>query len=162
MEVARVTVRGRDATVRKAGVDGRRCAVRAMTAVGVQTGANYEVITADGERRYIGWPQERLERCLPWGDCFYYPDTVGVHFYVNGEGEAGKVWALYRRGYVRVNDIARMWNIPGDRVMQIVQRDDFPPPAQVVGTKNLWSIEDLGAWWCRDGRHVPGSCEVQP
>lgn len=166
--------------MKEAGVNGRRCRIRAAKTVDVQTGARYEIttddqtvtlpwpsrsascpmqtgasyelITADGDMRTISWPRERLERCLPWGDCFYYPDTVGVHFYVRGEGESGKISALSQRGYVRIVAIARKWNIPSARVGQ---RDDFPVPAKSVGTRNLWSLEDLAAWWTRDGRHAP-------
>ena len=47
-----------------------------------------------------------------------------------------------------------MWNLPRVRVKQIVTRGDFPAPAKVVGAKNLWLLEDLEAWWFRDGRHA--------
>ena len=58
-------------------------------------------------------------------------------------------------GYLRVSEISRMWSLDTHRVRQIAKRDDFPAPAKVVATRNLWLLEDLEAWWFRDGRHAP-------
>jgi hypothetical protein len=62
-KIARVTVRGRDATVRPAEANARRCAIRAVTKVDVpQVGLRYEV-TVDGETEatYIRWLREYWE-----------------------------------------------------------------------------------------------------
>ena len=58
--LADATLRGRDATARKIGVNGRRCVVTAGMNVEVQTGASYQ-ITADGETSTLDWP---LTCCL--------------------------------------------------------------------------------------------------
>lgn len=153
--LADTTLRGRDATAKKVGVNGRRCVVTAGMNVDVQAGASYE-ITADGETRTLDWPLVRAEdadNC--WGGCYYYPRTAIVRFLARGAPEPADIEALLEQGYRRVSEISRMWNLPRARVKQIVKRDDFPAPAKVVGSKNLWLLEALEAWWSRDGRHAP-------
>ena len=61
-KIARVTVRGRDATLRLVGPKPRRCVVRAETRVSVpQVGLEYE-LTVDGETTKLArWPGAYLE-----------------------------------------------------------------------------------------------------
>ena len=151
-EVARMTVRGRDATAKKVGVNGRHCVVTAVEKVEVQKGADYE-ITADGETFGIQWPVETADDC-----CSAYYDTATLNLLARGITRAAKgseILAHVRQGYLRVSEISRMWNLDTHRVRQFVRRDDFPAPAKVVATRNLWLLEDLEAWWFRDGRHTP-------
>jgi hypothetical protein len=61
-KITRVTVRGRDATLRLVGPNERRCAVRARTMVSVpQVGLRYE-LTVDGETTTsTRWPGDYVE-----------------------------------------------------------------------------------------------------
>ena len=158
-EVAHVPVRGRDVTVKDAGVNGRRCRIRALKTVDVQTGASYEIST-DDQIVTLPWPT-RPASCLG-DDSSYYPDKAGVRLFVRvppGRRDQDDIRSLAEQGYKPIVAIARMWNIPTDRVKQIVRRDDFPAPKKVrVGGENakrMWLLEDLEAWWFRDGRHAP-------
>lgn len=95
MEVARMTVRGRDTTAKKVGVNGRRCIVMAVKMVEAQKGADYE-ITADGEVISIRW-QRMIDKCISrggprpgnpsgWGreDCIDFYDDVTIGFPARG------------------------------------------------------------------------------
>jgi hypothetical protein len=151
MEVARMTVHGRDATAKKVGVDGRRCVVTAVKDVEVYKGGDYE-ITADGETIGVHWPVKTGEDC-----CTTY-DIYAVDLLARGvteTAETAEIDALVGHGYLRVSEISRMWSLDTHRVRQIVKRDDFPAPAKVVATRNLLLLEDLEAWWLRGGRHAP-------
>jgi hypothetical protein len=145
-EVAHVPVRGRDVTVKEAEVDRRRCRIRAVKTVDVQTGASYE-ITTDDQSVTRSWPI-RSSRCLGGGSS-YYSEMAGVRLFVR----------VPAQGYRPIAAIARMWNIPRDRVKQIVRRDDFPAPRKVryggENAKRAWLLVDLEAWWFRDGHHAP-------
>jgi len=150
-EVAHVTVGGRDATL-KVG-NGRRCRIRAEKTVDVQTGASYE-ITAGDETVTLHWPTDE--------ERDYYLNEADVGLFVRvppGHRERENVLTLAEQGYRPISFIARMWNIPTDRAKQIVKRDDFPLPKKFrIGggqPKRLWLLEDLEAWWFRDGRHAP-------
>jgi hypothetical protein len=158
-EVGHVTVRGRDVVMRKAGVNGRRCRIEAVKEVDVQTGASYE-ITADDETVSTGFPTD--EASCVGDDSSYYLNEAGVRLFVRvprSRLRAREHLALAEQEYRSIVAIARMWNIPKDRVKQIVKRDDFPAPMDIgIGRTyltRLWLLEDLEAWWFRDGRHAP-------
>ena len=158
-EVAHVPVRGRDVTVKDAGVNGRRCRIRAVKTVDVQTGASYEIAT-DYQTVTRHW-RIRSSRCLGGGSS-YYPEKAGVRLFVRvpaGRRDRDDFRSLAEQGYKPIVAIARMWNIPTDRVKQIVRRDDFPASRKVrVGGENakrMWLLEDLESWWFRGGRHTP-------
>ena len=147
MEVARMTLRGRDATAKKVG---RRCAIRAVRKVEVHKDGDYE-ITADGETIGVHWPPETDDCCLT-----YYIYTVDLLARgVTESAETAEIDALVGQGYLPVSEVADMWSISWQRIRQIAKRDDFPAPAKVVATRNLWLLEDLEAWWFRGGRHAP-------
>lgn len=146
-EVARMTVLGRDATAKKVGVDGRRCAFKAVMNVPGRRGEGYE-ITADGETKITEWEIEYHCRSL-FGSCTIYYPTTPVEFLARGEDDSAAILGLMEQGYVDARGIAREWHISIDRARQLVQRDDFPAPAEVVGAKKLWLPKHLEAW-----RHV--------
>lgn len=96
-EVARMTVRGRDAVVKTVGVDGRRCVVKAAMDVDAPVGAPYEV-TADDETVTVTWPSEGIDDCY-FGDCIGYPvDTVPVPFFARGGPQSAEIRALMNLG----------------------------------------------------------------
>ena len=148
MEVAHMQVRGRDATAKKVG---RRCVVTAVKEVEVYKSGDYE-ITADGETIGVHWPVKSGEDC-----CTTY-DIYAVDLLARGvteSAETAEIDALIGQGYLPVSEVADMWNISWRRIRQIATRNDFPAPAKVVATRNLWLLEDLEAWWLRGGRHAP-------
>jgi len=96
-EVARMTVRRRDAVVKTAGVDGRRCVVKATMDVEAPVGAPYE-ITADDETVTVTWPSEGIDDCY-FGDCIGYPvGTVPVPFFARGGPQSAEIRALMNLG----------------------------------------------------------------
>jgi hypothetical protein len=84
-EIARRIVRGHDTTVREVGANGRRCVIRAVKTLGVQTGADYEVV-ADGESKTFRWPTEEFGCGMleSMRACFEYGDTLTVVIYARG------------------------------------------------------------------------------
>jgi hypothetical protein len=89
-EVASVSVRGRDATVKEVGANPRSCSVTAVKRVPVpQEGLLYE-ITADGKTYSLGdWPGEyqplgHFESCRSF---YEYSDTRSIYLHARG-------WAL--------------------------------------------------------------------
>ena len=82
-KIARVTVRGRDATVKQVGDKVRRCAIRAATRISVpQMGLGYE-FTVDGETKttYTRWPRfETGGRC----DTYDYFNPARVRLSARG------------------------------------------------------------------------------
>lgn len=54
---------------------------------------------------------------------------------------------------VGVHEIADMLNISRQRVMQLVERDDFPPPAVVLyAGRRIWNRVDIERWGRDTGR----------
>jgi hypothetical protein len=86
-KVARVTVRGRDATVKQVGANLQVCRIRVVKEVRVpQAGLSYE-LTVDGVASSPDWPASEAEgsdRHYAGGACPSYVDTIYLHRYARG------------------------------------------------------------------------------
>jgi hypothetical protein len=149
------TLYGRDFTAKTRGVLGRRCLITAAMKVDATIGERYTA-EAEGYSQEVEWEEEGSGATLFDDYIPIYADTAYVRLLVGGE--LNEIAQLASEGYLRISDFCGVVGIgiPCDRARQIVKRDDFPAPAKVVGTQKFWLLEDLEAWWYRDGRHTDG------
>jgi len=149
------TLYGRDFTAKTRGVLGRRCVIEASMKVDATIGERYAV-GAEGYSQGVEWEVEGSGASLFDDSIPFYAGTAYVRLLVGDE--LNEIAQLVEEGYLRSRDFCGVVGIPipCDRAKQIVKRDDFPAPAKVVGTQKFWLLEDLEAWWYRDGRHAGG------
>jgi hypothetical protein len=153
--VAERTLYGRDSTAKRAGVNGRRCVIKAAMKVDATIGEPYSV-TAEGYTQRVRWFQEGTDNGIFVSRPIYY-DTAFAGVLLGTEQR--EINQLRREGYLTAGDLTGIRGtgiaIPKDRVKKVIKRDDFPAPAKVVGTREFWLLDDVKAWWFRDGRHAP-------
>jgi predicted DNA-binding transcriptional regulator AlpA len=60
--------------------------------------------------------------------------------------ESTRILAAVADGYLRQVDMVPLLGVTQQRVGQIVDRDDFPSPALVIGSRRLWLRADVDRW----------------
>jgi hypothetical protein len=121
-EIARITVRGRDATEN----NGKACSYTAVEKVKAQRGTAYG-ITADGETVTLRWPGEMIDDCY-FHDCVNYSDTVTVEFLARGGPTSAEILALFEqdrslRQVLRDPESAEIVDLIGEQFLMRVLRN---------------------------------------
>ena len=60
--------------------------------------------------------------------------------------ESSEIFAAVEQGFVRLTYMRPILDVTEQRCHQLAQRDDFPSPAKMMGTRRLWLQSDLERW----------------
>ena len=67
--------------------------------------------------------------------------------------ESIEILAAVEQGFVRLTDMRSILGVTKQRCHQLAQREDFPAPAKLIGTRRLWLRTSIEQWrdqvWAR-------------
>ncbi len=60
--------------------------------------------------------------------------------------ESAEVLEPVEGEFARLTDLSAILGVTKQRCHQLAQRDDFPPPAKLIGERRLWLRSDVELW----------------